>query len=178
VVHEPLAVIGAERVEHLIHTRHAEREDVQHLRLAALEEPGAVCPRQDPHGEAGVGSIFIGRFLGQQGITIYWDGEQTRDYIYVGDVAASNLRSLTRGSGMCYCIGTGKKTSVNEIYRALGEVTGFEAPVERLERRPGDVRDAQFDSALAQRELDWNAETSLVEGMRKTVAYFRERLPA
>ncbi len=148
------------------------------LDFTALRYGNVYGPRQDPHGEAGVVSIFIGRFLGHQGIKIYWDGAQTRDYIYVGDVAATNVRALTRGSGMCYCIGTGKKTSVNEIYRALVEVTGFEAPVERLERRAGDVRDAQFDSALAQRELDWNAETSLVEGMRKTVAYFRERLPA
>ena len=148
------------------------------LDFTALRYGNVYGPRQDPNGEAGVISIFIGRFLARQGIKIYWDGEQTRDYIYVGDVAAANIRALTRGSEMCYCIGTGKKTSVNEIYRALVEVTGFEAPVERLERRPGDVRDAQFDSSLAQRELDWTVETSLVDGMRKTVEYFRERLPA
>ncbi len=148
------------------------------LDFTALRYGNVYGPRQDPNGEAGVISIFIGRFLARQGIKVYWDGEQTRDYIYVGDVASANVRALTRGSGMCYCIGTGQKTSVNEISRALAEVTGFEAPVERLERRPGDVRDAQFDSSLAQRELDWNVETSLVEGMRKTVAYFRERLPA
>ncbi len=147
------------------------------LDFTALRYGNVYGPRQDPNGEAGVISIFIGRFLARQGIKIYWDGEQTRDYIYVGDVAAANLHALTLGSGTNYCIGTGEKTSVNEIYRALVEVTGFEAPVERLERRAGDVRDAQFDSSLAQRELAWKVETSLVEGMRKTVAYFRDRMP-
>ncbi len=147
------------------------------LDFTALRYGNVYGPRQDPNGEAGVISIFIGRFLAHQGIKIFWDGEQTRDYTYVGDVARSNVLALTRGSGMCYCIGTGKKTSVNEIHRALAEVTGFDAPIERLERRPGDVRDAQFDSSLAARELEWTASTSLLDGMRKTVEYFRDRLP-
>jgi UDP-glucose 4-epimerase len=132
-------------------------------------------PRQDPNGEAGVIAIFIGRFLERQGIKIFWDGEQTRDYVYAGDVAAANVLALEKGSRAGFVIGTGVKTSVNAIYRALVEVTGFEAPVERLEKRPGDVRDAQFDSSLAARELGWAPATSLLDGMKKTVAYFRER---
>jgi UDP-glucose 4-epimerase len=74
-------------------------------------------------------------------------------------------------------IGTNRKTSVNEIYRTLVEVTGFQAPVEHLPRRPGDVRDAQFDPALAERELGWFPTTTLLEGMKKTVEYFADRLP-
>ena len=132
-------------------------------------------PRQDPNGEAGVMAIFIARFLAREGVKIFWDGEQTRDYVYVGDVAAANVLALEKGSGSGFVIGTGVKTSVNAIYRALVEVTGFEAPLERLEKRPGDVRDAQFDSALAARELGWKPATSLFDGMKKTVAYFRER---
>jgi UDP-glucose 4-epimerase len=132
-------------------------------------------PRQDPNGEAGVIAIFIGRFLERQGIKIFWDGEQTRDYVYAGDVAAANVLALEKGSRTGFVIGTGVKTSVNAIYRALVEVTGFEAPVQRLEKRPGDVRDAQFDSSFAARELGWAATTSLLDGMKKTVAYFRER---
>jgi UDP-glucose 4-epimerase len=147
------------------------------LDFTALRYGNVYGPRQDPNGEAGVISIFIGRFLARQGIKIFWDGEQTRDYVYVEDVAAANVLALERGSGSCYVIGTGEKTSVNAIYRALAEVTDFEAPIETLPRRPGDVRDAQFDSSLAKTELGWSAETSLVEGMRKTVAYFRQRLP-
>jgi UDP-glucose 4-epimerase len=135
-------------------------------------------PRQDPNGEAGVIAIFIARFLKHQGIRIFWDGEQTRDYVYAGDVAAANVLALEKGSRAGFVIGTGVKTSVNAIYRALVEVTGFDAPVERLEKRPGDVRDAQFDASLAGRELGWTQATSLLEGMKKTVAYFRERQTA
>ncbi|MBD5654361.1 MAG: GDP-mannose 4,6-dehydratase [Candidatus Eremiobacteraeota bacterium] len=148
------------------------------LDFTALRYGNVYGPRQDPNGEAGVISIFIGKFLAHQGIKVFWDGEQTRDYVYVGDIAEANVRALERGGGSCYVIGTGQKTSVNEIYRALAEVTGFAAPIETLPKRPGDVRDAQFDSSLAKRELDWHAKTTLVDGMRKTVEYFRERLPA
>ncbi len=148
------------------------------LDFTALRYGNVYGPRQDPNGEAGVISIFIGRFLARQGIKIFWDGEQTRDYTFVGDVAEANLKALDRGSGKAYVIGTGRKTSVNELYRALVEVTGFDAPVERLPKRPGDVRDAQFDCALAARELGWKSGTPLLEGLRKTVEYFRERLVA
>jgi UDP-glucose 4-epimerase len=144
------------------------------LEFTALRYGNVYGPRQDPSGEAGVISIFIGRFLAAQGVKIYWDGEQTRDYVYVGDVADANLLALDGGNGGMYVIGTGRKTSVNAIYRALVEVTGFEAPVERLPRRPGDVRDAQIDSSLAGRELGWTPRTSLLEGMKNTVEYFRE----
>ena len=148
------------------------------LDFTALRYGNVYGPRQDPNGEAGVISIFIGKFLARQGVKIFWDGEQTRDYVYVGDVADANLRALAAGGGKCYVIGTGQKTSVNAIHQALVEVTGFDAPVERLPRRPGDVREAQFDSALAKKELGWTPSTSLLEGIRRTVDYFRDRLVA
>jgi UDP-glucose 4-epimerase len=148
------------------------------LDFTALRYGNVYGPRQDPNGEAGVISIFIGRFLAQQGIKIFWDGEQTRDYIYVGDIADVNVAALDRGSGSCYAIGTGQRTSVNELYRALVAATGFEAPIEWNPRRPGDVRDAQFDSSLAKAELGWEASTTIVAGMQKTVDYFKQRMPA
>ena len=145
------------------------------LDFTALRYGNVYGPRQDPNGEAGVIAIFIGKFLAKQGIRIDWDGEQTRDYIYVGDVAAANLAALDRGSGECYVIGTGKKTSVNDVYKALVRVTGFEAPITHADRRSGDVRDAQFDPKRAIAELKWKPHVALVDGMRKTVDYFRER---
>jgi UDP-glucose 4-epimerase len=148
------------------------------LDFTSLRYGNVYGPRQDPNGEAGVISIFIGRFLAHQGIKLFGDGEQTRDYVYVGDVAEANLTALERGSEGTYVIGTGRRTSVNEVYRALADVTGFEAPIERLPTRAGDVRDAQFDSALAARELGWTARTQLVDGVRRTVEYFRERAVA
>lgn len=143
------------------------------LDFTALRYGNVYGPRQDPNGEAGVISIFIGKFLEKQGIRIDWDGEQTRDYVYVGDVARANLEALERGSGSCYVIGTGVKTSVNAIYRALVEISGFEAPVTHAPRRPGDPRDAQFDASRARKDLGWSATTKLIDGMRLTYEYFK-----
>ncbi len=141
----------------------------------ALRYGNVFGPRQDPNGEAGVIAIFLGKFLQKQGVRIDWDGEQTRDYVYVGDVVRANVAALGKGSGEIFVIGTGRKTSVNEIHRALVEVTGFDAPVARAERRPGDAREVYFDPAKARRILGWEAEVGLIEGMRATYDYFRER---
>ncbi len=144
------------------------------LDFTALRYGNVYGPRQDPNGEAGVIAIFIGAFLRGAGVRIDWDGEQTRDYVYAGDVAQANLRALERGSGNCYVIGTGIKTSVNAIYRTLADISGFEAPITHAPRRPGDPRDAQFDAARAHRDLEWAPTANLAEGMRATYDYFKK----
>jgi UDP-glucose 4-epimerase len=148
------------------------------LDFTALRYGNVYGPRQDPNGEAGVISIFIGKFLKQEGIRIDWDGEQTRDYVYVRDAANANVLALDHGSGTCYVIGTNVKTSVNQIYQTLVQISGFEAPVVRAPRRPGDARDAQFDPALAKKELGWTPQTKLADGMRETYDYFRSLVTA
>ncbi|BDE04992.1 UDP-glucose 4-epimerase [Vulcanimicrobium alpinum] len=145
------------------------------LDYTALRYGNVYGPRQDPNGEAGVIAIFLGKFLAKAGIRIDWDGEQTRDYVYVGDVVRANVAALAAGSKEIFVIGTGKRTSVNDIYRALVEITGFEAPVTHAPRRPGDAREVYFNSAKAKRDLGWEAQVSLVDGMRATYDYFRER---
>jgi UDP-glucose 4-epimerase len=145
------------------------------LDFTALRYGNVYGPRQDPNGEAGVISIFIGKFLAREPVRIDWDGDQTRDYVFVDDVARVNLAALERGSGGCYVIGTGVRTSVNQIYRRLVEITGFEAPVIHAPQRPGDARDAQFDATRARLELGWTPSTDLPDGIRATYEYF-ERL--
>jgi UDP-glucose 4-epimerase len=145
------------------------------LDFTALRYANVYGPRQDPNGEAGVIAIFAGRFLAKKSVRIDWDGLQTRDYVYVEDVARCNVLALERGSGGCYSIATGKRTSVNEIYEALVQISGFHAPVEHAPRRPGDVRDAQFSFALAKRDLEWEPHVALIDGMRLTYDYFSER---
>src|SRR5580692_1599386 len=145
------------------------------LDFTALRYGNVYGPRQDPNGEAGVISIFIGKFLAREPVRIDWDGDQTRDYVFVQDVARVNLAALERGSGGCYVIGTGVRTSVNQIYRRLVEITGFEAPVIHAPQRPGDARDAQFDATRARLELGWTPSTDLPDGIRATYEYV-ERL--
>jgi UDP-glucose 4-epimerase len=148
------------------------------LDFTALRYGNVYGPRQDPNGEAGVIAIFIGKFLKHQGVRIDSDGEQTRDYIYVKDIAQLNVLALDHGSGGCYAIGTNTRTRVNDIYRALVDISGFEAPVTKAPRRPGDARDAQFDASRAKKELGWKAQTKILDGMRETYDYFRNLVPA
>lgn len=143
------------------------------LDFTALRYGNVYGPRQDPNGEAGVISIFIGKFLAGEPVRIDWDGDQTRDYVFVEDIARVNLAALERGSGGCYVIGTGVRTSVNQIYRRLVEITGFEAPVIHAPPRPGDARDAQFDATRARLELGWTPSTDLPDGIRATYEYFK-----
>jgi UDP-glucose 4-epimerase len=148
------------------------------LDFTALRYGNVYGPRQDPNGEAGVISIFIGKFLKHEGVRIDWDGEQTRDYVFVKDVANANALALEKGSGGMYVIGTNIKTSVNQIFRALVEISGFEPAVTQGPKRAGDARDAQFDPSLANKELGWKPETKLIDGMRQTYDYFKGFVPA
>lgn len=133
-------------------------------------------PRQDPLGEAGVIAIFSRQILLGQPVRIDWDGEQQKDYVYVGDVARANLLSLTAGDGESYCIACGKGTSVNELYQHLVKEIGHEVEIRRAPKRPGDVYLTYFDSGKADRELGWRAEVGLEEGLNLTVKYFRDSL--
>src|SRR5581483_8969095 len=125
------------------------------LDFTSLRYGNVYGPRQDPNGEAGVIAIFIGKFLASESVRIDSDGEQTRDYVFVRDVAAANLAALERGGGGMFCIGTNKRTSVNQISKELCKVSGFEAPIVHAPKRQGDARDAQFDCSLAKKELGW-----------------------
>lgn len=155
--------------EHYLHYWQRERG----LHYTALRYGNVYGPRQDPNGEAGVIAIFAKRFLSGQGIRIYWDGDQTRDYVYVGDVARANLMALEGADNEIICIGSGVPTSVNQIYRGLSALTGFEAPIEWQPRRPGDPRDSLFNPAKAAVVLGWRSEVEFGEGLRRTVEWFR-----
>lgn len=133
-------------------------------------------PRQDPLGEAGVIAIFSRQILLREPIRIDWDGEQQKDYVYVGDVARANQVALTAGDGETYCIASGKGTSVNILYHSLVDEIGHQVEVRRAPKRPGDIYLTYFDCGKALRELGWKAEIGLEEGLRLTVQSFREKL--
>jgi len=139
----------------------------------ALRYANVYGPRQDPHGEAGVVAIFVERLLAGDSVTIFGDGEQTRDYVYVGDVAAANLRALeTRAPGP-FNIGTGVETSVNTLYHALEQAIGIDRPASYAPARPGEQQRSAVDARHAAQTLGWEPQLSLADGLRRTVEAFR-----
>ena len=133
-------------------------------------------PRQDPLGEAGVIAIFSRQILLNQPVRIDWDGEQQKDYVYVKDVARANLRALDTGGGEMYCIARGEGTSVNTLYHGLVKEIGHEVEIRKAPKRTGDIYLTYFDCSKALRDLGWQAEFGLEEGLRLTVDYFRKDL--
>lgn len=145
----------------------------QGLAYTILRYANAYGPRQDPHGEAGVVAIFTGKMLRGEPCTIDGDGEQEKDYVYVGDIARANVIALEKGEGEALNIGTGQGTSVNAIFAALQRATSDTTPPLHGPRRPGDVRRIWLDSARAAKVLGWAPEVGLDEGIARTVAWFR-----
>ena len=134
-------------------------------------------PRQDPEGEAGVVAIFCGRLLTGQSPVINGDGEQTRDYVYVEDVAAANLLALQQPQVVgSLNIGTGIETSVNDLYRALARAAGVGTPAEHGPAKPGEQRRSSLNPALAKRCLGWAPAVSLDDGLARTVQFFRRHI--
>jgi UDP-glucose 4-epimerase len=131
-------------------------------------------PRQDPFGEGGVIAIWCQNLM--DGVTpeIHWDGEQSRDFVYVGDCARANLFALEGGDGQAYNVGTGMGTSINALYSALAGIVGWDGAPRRGPRRPGDVRHSYLDCTKIERELGWRAEVSLREGLARTWQHFRQ----
>lgn len=145
------------------------------LRYTSLRYGNVYGPRQDSNGEAGVVAIFINQLLLGRVPVIHWDGEQTRDYVYVGDVARANVLAVTRGDDRCICIGTGAPTSVNQVFHQVCSHLDVDVVPGRAPRRPGDLRAAYFQVSLAKEQLGWAARVSLDEGIARTVEYFRAR---
>jgi len=143
------------------------------LHYTVLRYPNVYGPRQNPHGEAGVNAIFIGKMLKNEVPIIFGNGEQLRDYIYVDDVVKANLLSLEGGEGKIYNIGSGIGTSVNNIYQTLQGILGFEADPKYASSRTGEIKRVYLDSTKAQKELGWRQEISFKEGLRRTVDWFR-----
>jgi UDP-glucose 4-epimerase len=127
-------------------------------------------PRQDPLGEAGVIAIFCGRLRGGERPTVFGDGTQTRDYIYVGDVVAAALAAAESTASGPINIGSGIETDVLELARRLAEIDGAEGfEPEFAPPRPGEVQRISLDAGRAEHELDWRPETGLADGLRLTL---------
>jgi len=143
------------------------------LNYTTLRYGNVFGPRQDPNGEAGVIAIFSGRILAGQPIRVDWDGEQQKDFVYVGDVARAGVMALERGDGEIFNIGTGVGTSVNALHKAIAAEAGRDVEVVHAPKRAGDVRTCVFAVDKAKAGLGWSPQTSLADGIKKTVDFFR-----
>ena len=129
-------------------------------------------PRQDPHGEAGVVSIFLGRLRDGETCLIFGDGEQERDYVFVGDVVSA-LMAAAEVEGGIFNVGTGRASSVLELYDLCRKVAGSELEARLAPARTGELQRSVLDISKAADELGWRPETSLEEGLRQTWNWIR-----
>ncbi len=146
------------------------------LEFSALALANVYGPRQDPHGEAGVVAIFAEKLLRGQPVTIFGDGEQTRDFVYVDDVVDAFVRGATKGGGLVCNIGTGKETSVNRLFREMAAQTGVDPQPEYRPLRPGELQRSCLDPTRAGIQLGWSSWTDLGPGTAAVLEFVRQRL--
>ncbi|NOZ82669.1 MAG: NAD-dependent epimerase/dehydratase family protein [Euryarchaeota archaeon] len=144
------------------------------IKYAILRYANVYGERQDARGEAGVIAIFLERLLAGKPLVIYGTGEQTRDYVYVGDVVRATLLGRRCSSGV-FNIGTGIETSVNTLVDIITEVTGREPEVEHAEPRKGEVFRIYLDITRARDQLGFSPEVDLHEGIARVWSWIRSR---
>ena len=166
--------LAGEQYLHYYHRVHG-------LEYMALRYSNVYGPRQDPHGEAGVVAIFSTRLLKGEPLTIFGDGRQTRDYVYVGDVVAANmlLSELELPRAEClddrgFNVGTGVETSVNELAATLMHAAEREVAVSHAEARPGELLHSSLDAGRL-RALGWAPTTELRQGLGETYRWIRNQ---
>ncbi len=150
------------------------------LNYVSLRYANVYGPRQDPLGEAGVVAIFSNKMLKGNLPTIFGDGKQTRDYVFVDDVAEANLLATCKmeklnckdiffSDDLAYNIGTGKEDSVDSLYQKLADITGFQKHPLYSDPKEGEVKRICLDPTKAKKELGWKIKTSFEEGLKQTV---------
>jgi UDP-glucose 4-epimerase len=145
------------------------------LSTVSLRYGNVYGPRQDPLGEAGVIAIFCGKLVDGGRPTVFGDGLQTRDYVYVGDVVSANLAAADSDAGGAFNIGLGVQSTVMDIVHALARLAGrddFQA--EHAPERPGEIMHIALDAARAREELGWEPKVQLEEGLELTLASMQD----
>ncbi|MHB8681166.1 MAG: NAD-dependent epimerase/dehydratase family protein [Acidimicrobiales bacterium] len=162
--HRPLSPYGVSKksaIDYLVAYR-----ELHALEFCALALANVYGPRQDPHGEAGVVAIFADRLLRAEPVTIFGDGGQTRDFVFVDDVVDAFVRGAGKGGGLVLNVGTGRETSVNELARVMAERAGVDAAPVHAPERAGELRRSVLDPERAGLHLGWHSWTDLGEGVQ------------
>lgn len=140
------------------------------LEYTILRYANVYGPRQDPFGEGGVVGIFVNQALSGGVCTVYGDGEQTRDFVYVEDIARANVLAISRGCGMTMNLGSQSETTVNEVLEAVRRTTGCNVRVEHAPARPGEIRRSVLSNHIARQALGWSPTIDLVTGIGRMMA--------
>ncbi len=148
-------------------------DSIHGLKGTTLALANVYGPRQDPHGEAGVVAIFAGKLLNGEPCTVYGTGMQTRDFVYVEDVASAFVASIENGDGKLLNIGTGTETSIQHLYKEMALALGIDSKAEEGEERPGEIERSSLNPLLAEKILGWKPETSLKGGIHSTLEWFK-----
>jgi len=143
------------------------------LSAIALRYANVYGPGQDPMGEAGVVAIFLHKMLGGGDPVINGDGKQTRDFVYVGDVARANVLAVGSDAGGALNVGTGIETSVNELARSLARAAGYSKRIAHGPAAAGEQKRSSVDPRAARDQLRWEPRVALDEGLRLTAEWFR-----
>lgn len=149
--------------------------DLHALEFSALALANVYGPRQLPHGGSGVVSIFAERIVRGDPVTIFGDGTQSRDFVFIDDVVDAFVRGATRGGGLVCNIGTGRETTVNELLETLGALCAVEPARVDAPPRPGDLHRSCLDIERAAIQLGWRPWTELADGARAVLEFVRGR---
>ena len=142
------------------------------IEYIALRYGNVYGPRQNPHGEAGVVAIFTQKMLKGEQPIINGDGEQARDFVYVGDIVDANVAALQYSKSISVNIGTGRSTTVNTLFDRVGVLSKTTFSKNHGPAKPGEQKISVLDSDLATQVLGWKPSVSLDEGLQKTIDFF------
>ncbi len=145
---------------------------VFHMPFVALRLANVYGPRQSAKGEAGVVAIFTAQMLKDKQPIVYGTGNQTRDFVFVEDVVQANIKALQSSKVGVFNIGTGKETSVNEIFSQVKKLTGSSAKKMKKPKRTGEQKRSCLNIERAKKELTWEPHSKLQEGLRKTIEWY------
>ncbi len=170
----PLSPYGISKlaVEKYLHFYHSQ----YHLNYTILRYANIYGPRQNPFGEAGVVAIFTSKLLKGEQPIINGSGEQTRDYVFVGDVVKANTLALKDSASDIYNIGTSKETNVNELYNLINKIIGKGQIEKHGPAAAGEQMRSVITSDKLYKKFNWRPSTTIDEGLQKTVDYFKSNL--
>ncbi len=168
---DPQSPYGITKVEGEYWCRYFHRQF--DLDYTSLRYANVYGPRQETAGGAGVIAIFAKLMLKDKQPTIFGDGEIGRDYVYIDDVVDVNLRTLKKGNNEAFNVGTGKITTVNDIFEAVKKATQYKGCAKYVAEKPGELMLNYLDTKKAKKTLGWKTKVNLVDGVKKTVDYFK-----